>query len=218
MELEEINQQYREEKEVIQERLGSFSELRDASEYRLFKELVFVILTSQTSAKKAWEAAEQLDREDLLLNGDKSEIAEVLRDNEVQYEENKASYIVENRETLSQPTLQDPTKELKISFKIDQDNLDKTRRWMVENLKGVGWKAASHFLRNIGYGDLAIVSNYIAEDLHKLGLRDSADIPSGEESYLQAEQDMRRLSEEVDISVEALDLVLWSMETGEVFK
>lgn len=218
MELEEIREQYRENKEVIEKRLEEFSELRDASEYRLFKELVFVILTSQTSAKKAWEAAEQLDREDLLLNGDESEIAEVLRDNEVQYEENKASYIVENRETLSQPTLQDPTKELKLSYKIDEDNLEKTRRWMVDNLKGVGWKAASHFLRNVGYRDVAIVSNYIAEDLYELGLIDSAKIPSDEKAYLEAEQKMEKLSKEVDISVEALDLVLWSMETGEVFK
>lgn len=218
MELEGIKQQYREEKEVIEQRLEEFSELRDASEYRLFKEFVFVILTSQTSAKKAWEAAEQLDSQDLLLDGDRSEIAEVLRDNEVQYEENKASYIVENRQTLSQPTLQDPTNELKISYKIDENNLEKTRRWMVENLQGVGWKAASHFLRNIGYSNLAIVSGYISEDLAELGLTESAQQPGNEDEYLEAEEKMRKLAEELEISVEALDLVLWSMETGEVFK
>lgn len=218
MNLKEIREQYQEKEEVIEKRLEEFSELKDASEYRLFKELVFVILTSQTSAKKAWEAAEQLNREKLLLNGDKSSIAEVLRENEVQYEENKASYIIENRITLSQPTLQDPTNELKISFKIDEDNLDKTRRWMVENLKGVGWKAASHFLRNVGYQNIAIISNYIAKDLHELGMTESSSIPNDEASYLKAEQRMNELSEELDISVEALDLVLWSMETGEVFK
>ena len=218
MEFEDIKQHYLEQKDVIDQRLEDFSKLRDASEYRLFKELVFVILTSQTSAKKSWEAAEQLDSEDLLLNGDKESIAKVLGENEVQYEENKASYIIDNRSKLSQPTLQDPTNELKISYKIDESNLDKTRHWMVENLKGVGWKAASHFLRNVGYSDLAIVSGYITEDLHELGLSDSSAQPGNEEEYLEAEQQMKKLSEELEISLEALDLVLWSMETGEVFK
>ncbi|MFB6144175.1 MAG: hypothetical protein ABEJ98_02580 [Candidatus Nanohaloarchaea archaeon] len=218
MNLEEIRQQYRDKKEVIDDRLEEFSELKDASDYRLFKELVFVILTSQTSAKKAWKAAEQLDSRDFLLNGNRASIAEVLHDNEIQYEERKASYIVENREKLSQPTLQDPTNELKLGYMLDDTSPDKTREWMVENLKGVGWKAASHFLRNIGFGDVAIVSNYIAEDLQQLGLADSAEIPDSREKYLRAEEKMRELSEELGISVEALDLVLWSMETGEVFK
>ena len=218
MDLEKIRKAEDERMPEVEERLQEFSELKDANEYRLFKELIFVILTSQTSAKKAWEAAEQLERHGLILEGDETQIAEVLQENEVQYEQNKASYIVQNMQKLSQPTLQDPTNELKISNKIDDSNLEKTRRWMVENLQGVGWKGASHFLRNIGYGDIAIVSNYIAEDLYELGLTEEPSQPSNEKEYLEAEEKMKELAEKLDLSVEALDLVLWSMETGEVFK
>lgn len=216
---ENITRHYQENKEDVEERLEDFRDLRESNEYRLFMELCFVILSSQSSAKNSWKAVEQLDNQNLLLEGDKSEIANVLRQNEIQYEENKAVYLVENRELLSQPTLKNPTKELKIKEKLNLDNLEKTREWLVENIKGLSWKGASHFLRNIGYGDeFAIVSSYISKTLFKLELIEEAELPENKEEYLEHEEKVRELAEEVGISIQALDLVLWSMETGEIFK
>lgn len=216
---EDIAQHYEENKAEIEQRLEEFRDLRDSNDYRLFMELCFVILTSQSSAKKAWAAVEQLDNQNLLLEGSKSEIAEVLRQNEIQYEENKAGYLVDNRELLSQPTLRNPTKELKIREKLNFDDLEKTREWLVENIKGMSWKGASHFLRNIGYGDeFAIVSSYISKTLFKLELIEEAELPKDKEKYLEQEEKVRELAEELGMNIQALDLTLWSMETGEVFK
>lgn len=219
MKPEEIKGHYRENLQEIENRLEKFRELREGSDYRLFMELCFVILTSQSSAKKAWKAVEELDSQNLLLEGDRSEIAEVLQEHEIQYEQNKTGYILDNRKFLSQPTLKNPTNELKLREKLDLENLEKTREWLVGNIKGISWKGASHFLRNIGYGDeFAIISNYITRNMLKLGLVEDAEPPTDREEYVEQEEKMRELAEELEIDIQALDLVLWSMETGEVFK
>lgn len=219
MKQEELLEQYRKHKEVIDERLEEFRQLRDAGEKRIFQELVFVILTTQTEAKKAWEAAEQLEENNLLETGSEEKIAEVLRENGVFYEENKASYIVENRQNLSQPTLSDPEKGLKLKQKIDPEELDSTREWLVENIKGISWKGASHFLRNIGYGsDFAIISGHILKVLAELEVIETAEQPSSKEEYLKIEKKVQELAEKLGIDIQALDLAIWSLRTGEVFK
>ena len=219
MDKKKILKHYQENREVIDNRLKEFERLRDADDQRLFKELVFVILTSQSSAKKSWEATQKLEELSLLESSEKDEIARVLELNDIQYEQKKASYIVENRKKLSQPTLTDPSGKLKIAELIRPDSLDKTRSWFVENIDGLSWKGGSHFLRNIGYGNgFAIVSSRIVSKLYELDYVEDLEQPSDKESYLEVEKKMQQLAEDTGIDVKALDLVLWSMETGEVFK
>ncbi len=219
MDKKKILKHYQENREVIDSRLEEFEKLRDADNDRLFKELVFVILTSQSSAKKSWEATQKLEELGLLESSEKDEVAGVLELNDIQYEQKKASYIVENRKKLSQPTLTDPSGKLKIAELIRPDNLDKTRSWFVENIDGLSWKGGSHFLRNIGYGNgFAIVSSRIISKLYELNYLEDLEQPSDKESYLEIERKMRKLAEDTGIDIKALDLVLWSIETGEVFK
>ena len=214
-----ILEHYTENREEIESRLEEFRSLRDSSEDRKFKELVFVIFTSQTKAEKAWQAAEKLDEKDLLLNGSEEEIVEILKQEEIQYSQNKASYLVENRENLSQPTLENPEKGLKISGKIVHENLEESRKWFAENVKGISWKGSSHFLRNIGYGDsFAIISGHIATQIYELGITEAPELPENKEEYLKTEKKIRDFSREIGIEVQKLDLVLWSMKTGEIFK
>lgn len=219
MKPEKVRKQYKNRKEEIEKRLEEFEQLRDANDYRLFMELVFVILTSQTEAQKAWRAAEELDKKNLLIEGNREQISKVLEQKGVQYENNKAEYIVENRQQLSQPTLSNPTNELKFREKLDEENLEKTRKWLVDNIDGISWKGASHFLRNIGRGNsFAIISTHIVSQIHELGVIEKPDIPKNREEYLAIEEKLKGFSEEVKIEIKALDLVLWSMKTGEVFK
>lgn len=219
MELRELNEEYSQKRDAIKRRLEEFKQLRDVNDYRLFKELAFVILTSRSEAKKSWDAVEKLDELGLLENGSREDIAEVLRNYDVQYEDSKAGYVVKNREKLSQPTLGDASTGLKLKKRIEPGDLEKTREQLVQDIEGIGWKGASHFLRNIGYGDgFAIVSAYISRKLYQSGLLESTEPPSSREEYLEVEQKFRQLSEETGIGTQELDLLLWSMETGEVFK
>lgn len=219
MKKREILEHYRENKDHIHSRLEEFSALRDSSEERKFKELVFVIFTSQTKAEKAWRATEKLDEKDLLLEGSRESITRILEQEDIQYSKDKSSYLVENRKNLSQPTLQRPEKSLKITDKIDPEDLGESRRWFAENVKGISWKGSSHFLRNIGYGDsFAIISGHIAAQIYELGLTESPKQPVDEEEYMETEEKIREFSSEIGIGVKELDLVLWSMKTGDIFK
>lgn len=218
MDSKEVKKQYRKQKEQIRERVKEFKGLEDADEERIFQELVFVILTSQTEAEKAWNATQKLREKGLLLDGSEHDIAEVLAEEGIQYADDKAGYIVENRSFLSQPTLEDPEAGLKLSEKLDKDP-EKARKWIVGNIKGLSWKGASHFLRNIGRGeDFAIISSHIVGKMHQLGLVEEPELAKNEEEYLEYERKLQDFSEEVKIPLEELDLVLWSMKTGEVFK
>ena len=219
MEIKEIKEHYRENRKEIEERIREFRDLEEADEERIFQELVFVILTSQTEAEKAWKAALELEEKDILLEGARKEIQDVLEKEQVQYSESKANYIVENRNSLTQPTLENPEKGLKLKRQIWDREPEKSRKWLVKNIKGLSWKGASHFLRNVGRGeDFAIISGHIVRKLHQLGLIEEPELPEDREEYIEYERKLRGFSEDIDISLEELDLVLWSMETGEIFK
>ncbi len=94
------------------------------------------------------------------------------------------------------------------------------REWFVENIKGFGYKEASHFLRNIGLGkDIAILDRHILKNLKKYGVIDK--IPSSLGSrrvYLEIEEKMKGFSKKTGIPLEDMDLLFWSLQTGFVFK
>ena len=218
MNREKVKNHYRDKREEIESRLKEFRGLREASDQRLFQELSFVIFSSQSSAENSWNAAQRLGEKGL-LEKDKESIIHVLRQEETQYEERKAEYIISNREKLSQPTFNDPSTDLKIRQKIRPKDLEKTRKWFAENIKGLSWKGASHFLRNIGYGNsFAILSSHTVSILFDLDVIKASEPPKNEEEYLKMEEKVQEFSREIDIDIQALDLVLWSMRTGEVFK
>lgn len=219
MNREDLKQHYLENQEEIQNRLEEFRKLREASDERLFKELCFVILTSQSSAEDAWQAVEKLGSRGLLSDPKRSEIEKVLAENSVQYEERKAGFILENFNFLSQPTFGDPSKSMKLRQRIKPEDLENCRRWFVENIKGLSWKGASHFLRNIGYGDsFAILSSHTVSVLFDLDVLELSEPPKNKSGYLQAEEKVNKFSEDIEIDIQALDLVLWSYRTDKVFK
>lgn len=219
MNRKEITEHYKKNRKEIKSRLKQFSDLRESSDQRKFKELVFVILTSQTEAKAAWEAVKTLEKENKLFKGDKKQINPVLEEANVSYSMDKSKFIVDNREDLSQPTLADPERKLKINTRIDADDLESTRKWFVENIKGLSWKGSSHFLRNTGYGNgFAIISGHISTQMHNLGLTESLKPPQNRKQYMNQEKLLQEFSEDIGIDIKALDLVLWSMKTGEIFK
>ena len=93
------------------------------------------------------------------------------------------------------------------------------RKWLVENVKGYGYKEASHFLRNIGLGeDLAILDRHILKNLKRAKAIPEVPKSMSERRYLEIEDGMKAFSDYLGIPLCHLDLVLWYMETGEIFK
>ena len=91
------------------------------------------------------------------------------------------------------------------------------RTWLIKHIKGFGYKEASHFLRNIGYQDYAIIDSHIIDILVRHAIIDKpASITK--RRYLNIEVILRELADEVGITLAALDLYLWYLETGNILK
>lgn len=94
----------------------------------------------------------------------------------------------------------------------------KAREWLVKNVEGIGWKEASHFLRNVGFGGVAILDRHVLRVLHEHGLIGEIpkSLPRGR--YLEIEEKIEKLARKLDLSLGELDLYLWYMKTGEILK
>lgn len=84
-------------------------------------------------------------------------------------------------------------------------------------MKGIGYKEGSHFLRNVGYLDLAILDRHI---LRCMDRNCWIDLPKTltRKRYLDIEEKFKEISEEAGLRPGELDLYLWYMETGKILK
>jgi len=94
------------------------------------------------------------------------------------------------------------------------------RDWLAQDprIKGLGYKEASHFLRNVGFKGYGILDKHVVRCLAEMGVIKSAKPPTSRKNYLETEGRMREFADKVRIDFDELDLVLWSMKTGEVLK
>jgi len=94
------------------------------------------------------------------------------------------------------------------------------RDWLAreKGIKGLGYKEASHFLRNIGIKGHAILDKHVMRCLQELRVVETFEPPTTRKNYLEIEDKLRKVADEVHIDFDELDLVLWSMKTGEVLK
>jgi N-glycosylase/DNA lyase len=208
----EIEQAYLKFQEQIDCRLDEFSEIgKTASPEELFAELAFCILTPQSKAKLCWEAILAMQKKDILLNGTKEKINKELQ--KVRFKNKKTEYLLEARKNFFRDnnSIYSNIKKIKSPLKL--------REYLVENVKGLGWKEASHFLRNIGLGaDIAILDRHIIRNLVKLDVLEEYPKNLSEKKYKEIEEKMKKLSKDLGICMATLDHVFWAKETGEVFK
>jgi N-glycosylase/DNA lyase len=187
---------YNERKEAIRSRLYDFERVSWSSRERMFQELAFCICVPQSKAKICWNVIENLDNDLLFVN--KREL--VKRINGVRFHNNKSKYIIEARK------------------KFFSGKFEFEREWLVKNIKGVGYKEASHFLRNLGHKNLAILDRHILKNLYYYGAIKEIPKTLTPKKYLEIEKLMKRFSDKVRIPLDELDLLFWSKETGEIFK
>jgi N-glycosylase/DNA lyase len=85
-------------------------------------------------------------------------------------------------------------------------------------IKGLGYKEASHFLRNIGFPGYAILDKHILNSLLEMGVISKRMRPSTAAGYLAIEKRLEQFAGELGIDMDHLDLLLWSRKTGEILK
>ena len=100
---------------------------------------------------------------------------------------------------------------------VESSNPHELREWLVKIVKGIGYKEASHFLRNIGYTNFAIVDFHILNLLERYNLIKKPKSLTKKE-YLRIENLLRKIAKKLDLNLAELDLYLWYLETGKILK
>ncbi len=211
--VEEIRAIYNSKREEIGLRLHEFEKIwKTGTREEIFAELVFCILTPQSRGISCWAAVENMMKKGVLLAGDASQIVKEL--NKVRFLYKKSEYIIEARKKFLDDS--------KVSIKSIINRINDghgAREWLVRNVKGIGYKEASHFLRNIGFQqNLAILDRHIVKNLKFIGVLKEIPGSISRRRYLDIEKRMMEFSEAVQIPMGHLDLVMWYKETGEIFK
>ncbi len=209
--MRELKEKYKSKKTAIKKRLKEFRAVLNKTDKEIFSELCFCICTPQSRARTCGRAISALKESGVLYNGNEKEVKSGLKG--VRFPNNKASYIVETRRMFTSG------KGIKIKHRVDPDDILATRQWFAENVKGIGYKEASHFLRNIGLGKgLAILDVHILKNLIRHGVIKAVPKSLSRSKYLESEQKVRKFSEKIKIPMDELDILFWSNETGEIFK
>jgi len=209
--MKELLSLYNQRKSEIKQRIEEFSEVWNRNDKEIFKELCFCLLTPQSKAVICDKAIQYLYKTDLLYKGTEEQIREKLIN--VRFPENKAKYIILAREMFRE------NGSIKIKDKINPDDIVGTREWLVKNVKGMGYKESSHFLRNIGFGnEIAILDRHIIKNMILMKLIDEMPTTLTKNKYLELEKKLKQFSSFIGIPMAELDLLFWSKETGFVFK
>ncbi|HOU37204.1 MAG TPA: N-glycosylase/DNA lyase [Candidatus Omnitrophota bacterium] len=210
-ELAALRAQYRMRRKEIAARLAEFRRTGSASDRKIFEELCFCILTPQSKALVCDRIIRGLTRSGLLFDGHACQIRPHVR--HARFYRNKTGYIVAARAFLS------ASGSLRIKDKLDGKDPFAAREWLVKNIRGIGYKEASHFLRNIGMGeDLAILDIHILRNLERLGVIKQVPRSLTRKKYLDIEGKLREFARKTGIPTGHLDLLFWSMGTGVIFK
>lgn len=210
----EIEKIYKEINKDIKKRLKEFKDIwKKGGNKEIHIELSFCILTPQSKARNAWKAITTLNENNLLFKGSSEEIANYL--NIVRFKNNKARYLVELREQMTDEKGKLVTKE----FIDSLGTTNEKREWIVKNIKGMSYKEAGHFLRNVGFGeDVAILDRHILRNLVRLEVIEEIPKTITPKKYIEIEEKLREYCKEIGIGMDEFDLLLWYLEAGEIFK
>jgi N-glycosylase/DNA lyase len=204
--LEPLSVHHARKRAAIRRRLAEFRAIRP-QEY--FYELVYCCMTPQSSAVNATKAQhaltvnnfqnEDIDPEPLLHQ----------KEYYIRFHKTKAKLLVEMKNKYK--TIH--------SIITNGAGAFEKRDWLVKNVKGIGLKEATHFLRNIGMNDgLAILDRHILKNLKKHNVIRTLPKTLTRKKYLSIERRFQKFARNIGIPIDELDLVFWSNEAGEILK
>lgn len=200
-------------RDEIAARLAEFRAVWDAkSDALLFQELVFCIFTANASARMGLRSVEAI--KNILSDGTQNDFARILTGVH-RFPNARAAYIAVTRDFLQIDC------DLRLREKLESfaDPFER-RDWLAQTreIKGLGYKEASHFLRNVGFRGYAILDKHILNCLAELGFIQEPKPPANRKQYLAIEAILKDFAIRLEIDFDELDLVLWSIKTGEILK
>jgi len=171
------------------------------SENQLFKELCFCILVANTNLEKTIKIWKEINNG--FLKYSKKQLSSKLKSLGYRFYNKRANYILYNRKFKKM--LKEKVKKLPDFY---------LREWLVKNLKGIGYKEASHFLRNIGYKNFAILDRHVLKFLFKNKMIEKIPTNLTKTKYLSIENKLKKLADKFNITLAELDFFIFYSETG----
>jgi N-glycosylase/DNA lyase len=189
---------------LVNQRQKEFSSFSSKPENAWFQELCFCILAANSKQKTAQLIQESLGS--ILLTIPQQELALFIKDNKHRFHNNKAKYIVEAR------------KHHPIKSKLCNLSEQQARLYLINNIKGLGMKESSHFLRNTGSKNLAILDRHILGLLLQHSIINEIPKSITPQVYLNIESKFLSISKQLNISPAKLDLYMWYLKNNEIAK
>lgn len=193
-------------KKRVDARAKDFRTLGKKDSKEWFSELCFCILTANSTAKKGIEIQSCLGHKGFTSLSLK-ELTKFIKEKGHRFYNVRSAFIVEARKHKN-------LKDILLKFKDERE----AREWIVSNVKGIGYKEASHFLRNVGYTNVAILDRHIINSLYEQGLIKEKPKTITKKKYLEIEAIMDKIAETLKLNHAELDLYMWYMKTGEILK
>lgn len=202
--LDEISSAIKKVEATVKKRLEDF-EITGKEERLLFNEMCFCILTANFTAEGGMRIQEQIG--DGFSSLTQRDLAGKLKSLSYRFPTSRASYICENRFLYG--SLNSGLNQFKDGWTA--------REWLVKNVKGFSYKEASHFLRNVGFTDVAIIDRHILKYLKETGL---IEMPKtfNRKRYLEMEKILLAIAKKLNLNLAELDLYLWYIMTGKILK
>ncbi len=192
---------------MVGRRMAEFSEVGRGSPSVIFKELCFCLLTANYTSEGGMRIQGAIG--DGFLTMGRAELAARLKSLGYRFPNARARYIVDARRHSA---------ELGAMLAAGKGDSE-LREWLASNVLGLGYNESSHFLRNIGRKDLAIIDFHIIDLLERNGLIKRPKSKSlNRKSYLEIEGVLSGVASRAGMSQGELDLYLWYMETGKILK
>ncbi|MDR1928644.1 MAG: N-glycosylase/DNA lyase [Endomicrobium sp.] len=189
---------------------------KKGTEKEIFTELIFCIFTPQSRAKLCWEAVKKLINKNIIFKSttnDTNDIVKIIHN--IRFKNNKAKYVVDAKERFI------INGKIKIRERIEhfENNVYELREWLKINVKGIGYKEAGHFLRNIGISkNLAILDRHVLKNLKIYGVIKKIPNTLNKKGYFKIEKQMQKFSNKIGIPMSHLDMLFWCKNTGVIFK
>ncbi len=193
----------------IRIRLSEFRSFKNRPSKDWFSELCFCLMTANWKAREAMAIQQELCKGGF-CDYSRDKLAEVLKKRGHRFWPQRADRICLARDHLD-------IKE-KITKIVSDSGQVSARDWLADNIVGLGYKEASHFLRNVGYLDLAILDRHILGLMAGSGMIEEKPKSLTKKKYLQYEYILKGLADSLGMSQGELDLFLFYIKTGEVLK
>jgi len=196
-EAKKLLETYEKYKPVIK---GFLAQANDRSDEHLTTELMFCLQTAQSSAKTARATMNRLKECGMLFTANPHQIHQCMEG--VRFSKKKSEYLHKARKQIPM---------IKQQLGLPKEEL---REWLVENVKGMGPKLASHFMRNIGIFGLAILDVHVQNFMARNKILKGQVGKLNSKAYAENEKVFLQLAKQLNIPPEELDIAIWMAGNG----